>query len=434
MPVGKTFAFNCDYMTMSLPPVDPLPEEVPSFTPPESQPPRPASVRRRRSRRLIIPRDAGARAEFLEALARLTAPTLSFYLVSVLAGLLVAAAIVLDSPALFILAALLAPFMGPVVGLSLAAVLGSLGFFLRSLVGLLVGGALVFAMGALGGVISLQFPDLKFSQVLFHTQFTWADLVVLLLGASLTAYLLVRSQNKPLASSVALAYEIYLPLGAAGFGLVTAQPGLFPDGLLLFASHLAMAVLVGILVMALLGLRPLSLVGYTAGTSIFLVVLAAVLALTGIGQAILSNTTIIPVSTPIPSLPPAPPTVTLTASPLPSSATPLPAPSQTPTLPPTLAPTRTPTLVLTPTHTETLAPSPTPVWGMVNAGEANGVIIRPEPGSLEQVTSLLNGNLIQILPEVVNRGGVIWLHVRTVDGKEGWVQSVLIVTATPRPR
>ncbi len=409
---------------MSLPPLDPTPPETPEIAP--TQPV--STVRRRRSRRTIIPREAGARAEFLEGLARQVSPTLSFYLVSILAGLLIAAAIILDSPALFVLAALLAPFMGPVAGLSLASVLGSLSFFLRSLVGILIGGALVFALGVVGGIASLQMEGLKFSQVLFHTQFTWADVLVLLLGASLTAYLLVRSPNKPLASSVALAYEIYLPLGAAGFGLANPQSGLFPDGLLLFASNLAVAVLVGILVMALLGLRPLSVAGYTVASSIFLVVLAAVLALTGIGQVIMKSA---PVA--LPTLTPQPlPTAVPTFTELPPTTTPTLLPSETPL--PSPVPSATATLVLTPTATETLAPSPTPVWGLVNAGEANGVIIRPEPGSFEQVTSLLNGNLIQILPEVVNRGGIIWLHVRTVDGKEGWVQAILIVTATPRPR
>jgi SH3-like domain-containing protein len=74
------------------------------------------------------------------------------------------------------------------------------------------------------------------------------------------------------------------------------------------------------------------------------------------------------------------------------------------------------------------------VWGLVNAGEYKGAIIRPEPGSNDQVTSLLNGAVLQILPEIVNKGGIIWLHVRTPDGKEGWVQASLIVTATPAPR
>ena len=71
---------------------------------------------------------------------------------------------------------------------------------------------------------------------------------------------------------------------------------------------------------------------------------------------------------------------------------------------------------------------------MVNAGELNGVIIRPDPGSLQIVTTLLNGSLVEILPETVNRAGSNWMHVRAPDGRDGWVQAGLIVTATPKPR
>jgi SH3-like domain-containing protein len=103
-------------------------------------------------------------------------------------------------------------------------------------------------------------------------------------------------------------------------------------------------------------------------------------------------------------------------------------------MPPTV--TRTPTSTIMPSATATITttPSPTPVYGLVNAGELNGIIIRPEPGSLQIVTTLLNGNLVEILPEVVNKNNTIWIHVRAPDGKEGWVQAGLIVTATPRPR
>jgi SH3-like domain-containing protein len=116
---------------------------------------------------------------------------------------------------------------------------------------------------------------------------------------------------------------------------------------------------------------------------------------------------------------------TPTETPIPTATiTPLP-PEPTITLTNTLVPTATPTITTT--------PSPTPVYGLVDAGNLNGIIIRPEPGSLEIVTTLLNGNLVEILPEVVDKNGFLWLHIRAPDGQEGWVQSTLIVTATPRP-
>ena len=48
------------------------------------------------------------------------------------------------------------------------------------------------------------------------------DFRVRALGAGLTAYLIVRSPHqKPLVTSVAIAYELYLPAGVAGFGLTS---------------------------------------------------------------------------------------------------------------------------------------------------------------------------------------------------------------------
>ena len=70
----------------------------------------------------------------------------------------------------------------------------------------------------------------------------------------------------------------------------------------------------------------------------------------------------------------------------------------------------------------------------MNAGEGSGIIIRAEPNSSTVVTTLLNGYLIQILPELANKAGVFWIHVRTTTGLEGWVQAGLVATATPRPK
>ena len=48
----------------------------------------------------------------------------------------------------------------------------------------------------------------------------------------LVAFTLVRSpQQRPLVISVAIAYELYLPAGVAGFGLAAGLPELWPGGL-----------------------------------------------------------------------------------------------------------------------------------------------------------------------------------------------------------
>jgi hypothetical protein len=137
-----------------------------------------------------------------------------------------------------------------------------------------------------------------------------------------------------------------------------------------------------------------------------------------------------------------PPTTILPANPAETSPEPQPSPStalltssptasQTPQ-PPSVTPTRT--LVPTNTATLTITPMPTPVWARITAKEGNGALIREEPDyNATVVQSLLNGNLVEVLAEVYNAGGVTWVRVRTVNGKEGWVVRSLLTTATPAP-
>jgi len=415
---------------MTLPTSQPLPPEENAHLSP---------ARRRRSRRLIIPAGAGQRAQFLHDLSERVTPSADFFLYSVLCGFALSFAILLDAPALFILAALLAPFMAPVVGLSLAAIVGVAPPFLYSLGGIGIGSLLVFGFGSLVGWAGGQFwPGLPYHQAYLHAYFSWPDFVLLTLGAGLTAFLMIRSpQQKPVIPSVALAYELYLPVGIAGFGLTSGTGSLWPAGLIVFLIHLVWAALVGVIVMAVLGLRPLTVFGYAISITL------AVLSLISAGAIATMS-----VKAPIPAFPEVFIEATL---PAPTGAVlPTLIPSQTPPAPAgevTITPTApqatyTPTNTLVPsrTPTATVSPEPTLVWARIDAGEGGGALIRSEPsGGAKVVKSLLNGNLVQILPETTRVANTVWVRVRTADGVEGWVVRALLEvsapaqTATPAP-
>jgi len=409
---------------MSLPTSQPLPQEDDMPLPP---------ARRRHKRRQLVPGSLSERAAFMEELARKVVPSFDFFLFSILAGLILGLACLLDSPALFILAVLVAPFMAPVPGLSLAISVGSLRFFFQALGGMGIGSLMVFLCGMLAGWATRFLPAhplgafqgalASTSQAVLHSRFTWPDFVVLTLGAILTAILLVRyPRQKPLPSSIAMAYELYLPIGVAGFGLVSHEPGLWPDGLIVFAVFLAWAVLVGTLTLAVLGLRPLNLLSYTLGTTLALAGVAMFIAISGIGAAVTTQVAMIP-----PTPTPIPPTLTLT---LPPTRTATPSPS----LPPTITNTPTNTLIPTRTQTLTVSPQPTPVWAKIDAKGSDGAIIREKPGyGRPVVKTLFNGMLVEVLPEVIMADGVPWVHVRMTDGKEGWIVRSLLATATPVP-
>jgi hypothetical protein len=59
--------------------------------------------------------------------------------------------------------------------------------------------------------------------------------------------------------------------------------------------------------------------------------------------------------------------------------------------------------------------------------------VRPNPAA--RVDFLASNTLVILLPETMELDGVIWVHVITPDGLEGWIVQELLrnVTATPTP-
>jgi hypothetical protein len=236
------------------------------------------------------------------------------------------------------------------------------------------------------------------------------------IGAVLTTVTIVQEKRHPGIPSTAVAYGLYLPLAAAGFGLGSGIPHLWPDGLVLFAIHLSWAALVGAITLAFMGFRPLTLFGYSIGGVIALGAIILALAFFGVGmvfQGDLAQPTETPTLTPSQT-----PTLTPSPTPVPPTAT--------------LTPTLTPTATLTPTYT--LTPSPTPVEARVNSNA--GIVIREAPriDSLV-VTRASNGSIVQLLGESeVDNFGNTWLLVLDLKTDiQGWVRSGLVITATPAP-
>ncbi len=389
---------------MSLPMNEPLPPPGSTLPP----------ARRRRTKRQLFPYENGEREVFLTDLARRIVPTGDFFIFSLLAGIVLVVAIFTDAPAIFILAALLSPFMGPALGLGLATVVGSGRFFLQCLVGILLGSLIVFGCAALGGLASRFFPDLILTNSLFHTYFAWPDFLLLTVGAALSTYLLVRNPNtRPLVASVAIAYELYIPIAVAGFGITSRVAGMWPDGLIVYLVNLAWTALVVTIVLVLMRLRPQTPFGYGLALSIVLICIVILIALLGFGSTV---STQLALPTPVPS------------------GTPVPTVTETPTLAPTGTETPTPTLIPTSTETPTLTVEPTLAQAYIKAPDSTGAIIRESPNfGAKVIASLLNGYLVVILPDSFDDGTTSWTHVRLNDGRDGWIVRDLLSTATPAP-
>ncbi|MCX6053486.1 MAG: SH3 domain-containing protein [Chloroflexi bacterium] len=402
-------------MTINQTPEEFIPAELPSHI---------DETRRRRTRRLIIPSGKTERALYVNEIAKRLVPGLDFYLFSMLCGLVLGGAILLDHPAIYILAALLAPFMAPLVGLGLSTAVGSFGFFIRSLASLLIASVFIFAGGALSGWLSKLFIDLPVTQARFHTSFTLPDLILLTIGTALAIYLTVRvPKQRSLVASVALAYEIYLPIGVAGFGLTSGTQGFFPQALQFSGVNILLVILIGTIVLAFLRLRPFTFFGYVLtavllGGAIYTIVMTS-----AIGSAL--QVRIDPVRSALPSQ--------AVNSSIPTPSATLPPPSAQVSVMPAES---TPTNTLVPTHTPTVTstPKPTTVWAKINSTTSNGINIRKSPGfDGEVLVGLQNGELVQVLEDSQMVDNMTWVHVIFNNNQEGWIVRGLLLTATPAP-
>ena len=59
--------------------------------------------------------------------------------------------------------------------------------------------------------------------------------------------------------------------------------------------------------------------------------------------------------------------------------------------------------------------------------------MRTEPGSGTVITPLINGSLVEVLPEIETVGTIPWVRVRTNDNVEGWVLQSVLTAATLTP-
>jgi len=266
-------------------------------TSPEEEPKLSRARRRRAQRKIIAPLTPDEKTNYIQEVLRKAAPSFDFFLFSLFAGAVIGLGFIVDSPYILVLGALLAPLMSPVIGISLGITLGSAKDFVRILGGFVVGSFLLTLGGALAGIATRLWEPWDLNQVHIHAQLAWPPFVLIGIGAIATSITLVQEKQNPGIPSTAIAYGLYLPLTAAGFGLGSGIPHLWPDGIVLFTVHLAWAALVGAITLAFMGFRPLTLFGYSIGGVVALAAIILLLAFFGAG-AIFGGNVALPTSTP----------------------------------------------------------------------------------------------------------------------------------------
>lgn len=412
-------------------------------SPPKDPPhPQPASGSRRRRQRgqLSVPRDTEGRAALLSALARRSYPTYELFVYAVLCGAILGLGYVIDSQAILLFGILVAPLLLPWVGILLATITGSVRFFFETLMALLISAGLIFIIGALAGFAARLFIPRTFNEAFVHSSLWWPDLIILAIGAVVLTASFIRSEDKPFLPSVMLAYELFLPISAAGFGLGSGIGHIWPNGLLVFFVHFAWATMFGIFTLIALRFMPTNLQGFifTGGISLILVVILLVLMTGGTWTAPAAQAPVTPPppSTAVANLSPvavSAATATFEPSSTPVIDTVTPLPTETPLTPSPVPLTLEVTLPATQTPTITLTFEPTAVYGRVHSSK--GVVLRETPAG-KGITTLDDFSIVQVLPETQDVAGYTWAHVIASQNGiqlKGWVVQVYLEIATPAP-
>jgi len=415
-------------MSFSEPASQPHPEPTPEFVSARAR-------RRRAQRRANFPTDEQERAELFEHLTRRAFPSYELFVFSFVSGAIIGLGYLFNAQALLFFGILVAPLLTPWIGTTLSIVAGAPRLFAQTLLALFVSSLIIFLCGVLAGFTSRPFQPLTFNEAFIHSRLWWADIIVLTIGAILITISFVRSEDRPYLPSALLAYELFLPLCAAGFGLGAGISEVWPDGLFVFFVHLAWGTIFGLITLFFLRFYPNSFGGLVFTGLTFLALIAVVAVYTGFGDWIMVQAGLAA---------PAPVAV------IEATSTPSAMPSVTPSLQPEQAtvagavpstPSRTPkptlttvTLAATETPTSTVTAEPTPVVAVIRASEGGGAFIRENPGGIVLAT-LGNGSTVTIIPnDLQDVNGVIWVHVSAqIEDRrvEGWMIQTVLQTATP---
>jgi hypothetical protein len=425
-----------------------LPNE-PTQPPPEPHPESriSARARRRRARRTFLPKDAQGRAAVVARLAKRAYPSYELFVFSLLSGAVLGVGYIFDSYGVLLLGILFAPLMVAWVGLVLSIISGMPRLFLQTLIGLSISALLVFGASALAGLASRIIMPHTFNAAFTLSRLWWPDLIVMALGAILLTISFVRSESRPFLPSVVVAYELFLPLSASGFGVGNGVGDLWPYGVLVFVVHLAWATLFGLITLAVLRFRPLTGVGYIFTLGVSAAVILALFWLTNPFGSQSPTEPIVGASSPttastqrslsdeISSPTALPPETSRLLDPTGTESAPedVPIGSDGTITPVPL--TLDVTLPATETRTRTPVPEPTPIYAVIRAREGGGAYIRREPGG-NVIATLDNGSVVQILPETQDLNGVLWIQISATRNDirvEGWIIQSVLETATPVP-
>ncbi len=213
-----------------------------------------------RIRPFIRQLSAERRHEVLAELEQASSPGFDYFLLVFLSCSIATFGLITNSIAVIIGAMLVAPLMSPILGLSLASLVGEQHMFRRAVVGLIEGVLLSIVLAFLWGTIAQVLPfDLLVEvpqEIMTRTRPTPFDLGIALAGGATAAYAMAQPRLSAALPGVAIATALMPPVCTVGIGLSLGDLDIAIGAGLLFLTNLAAISFAGIIVFAALGFRP----------------------------------------------------------------------------------------------------------------------------------------------------------------------------------
>lgn len=172
-----------------------------------------------------------------------------FYVLLLLAVVLVALGIINNSPAVTIGGMLIAPLYWPILGFALGASKGSAFSMYRGAVAVIIGALLTILLGYF---IALLMPLAELGTEFFtRTNPTLSELFIALAAGFAGAYIRIHPKISNLISGVAIAVALLPPLVVMGISMAQASPPHFFGAFLLFLTNLFAIIFAAIIVFRL---------------------------------------------------------------------------------------------------------------------------------------------------------------------------------------
>lgn len=187
------------------------------------------------------------------------APTGAYFLLTALSCVLATLGLIVNSVAVIIGAMLVAPLMGPILGIALASIAHRPGLYRRAALSLAVGIALAVALSAAVAFTARQLPFGALQDVPTEVQSrakpSVFDLGIALAGGAAGAYAALRMKGAAALVGVAIATALMPPLCSVGIGIAINDMSLAQGAGLLFITNLVAIVFAALLVFGALGIR-----------------------------------------------------------------------------------------------------------------------------------------------------------------------------------